>query len=238
MRIRFAAPGRSRLAGAGIVGLAALLVGATLAGAASAATLGVNAACYRNVLSAKAPAMIVTGTGYTPGDSVSVTSSDGSVDASTTANPAGVIALKTNPPRPSFTAPVAKTLTLTASDNAATGATTTASTPVMVAPLGFSHGSTKKAPGLRALTEDTDWAFSGFAPGRTVYAHYTIKGRQVARQAFGRAAGPCGLLRARRRLYPATPHTNSYPLQVDSVRRYSKRTALRVLGRVSLQLEF
>ena len=69
--------------------------------------------------------------------------------------------------------------------------------------------------GLRALTEKTNWSFSGFQPGKPIFGHYLYKGKQVALATFGRAQPPCGTLKVRARLYPATPHHASYSIQYD-----------------------
>jgi hypothetical protein len=231
-------PTHHRLGPIAAFGLAlTLALTATLGAAASAhaaATLFVNRPCY--VITKKIPSMTITGSGYAPNSDVLVTSS-ANVDASTTANAAGAIKLKLTAPAPHFSVPSVKTFTFTAKDENVTPAIV-ASSPVRVAPLGALHGSTPKAPGLKALTETTNWSFSGFAPGQTIYAHYTIQGQQVASQAFGTARGACGTLHTRAPLYPATPHHASYPVQFDGAASYSPRTAPKISGRVSLNASF
>ncbi len=219
------------LALAGAVGLAA---GGRAAAAARAATLSVDKPCY--VLTKRIPSITITGSGYQPYSHVLITST-ANVDASATANATGKISVKVRAPAPHFSAPSVKTFTFTAKDENATPAIR-ASVRVRVAPLGALHGSTPKASGLKALTEVTNWSFSGFVPGRAIFAHYTIKGRQVALKAFGVAHGDCGKLRTRAPLYPATPHHASYPVQFDSVKRYSPKTTPRLTGRVSLNTSF
>jgi hypothetical protein len=213
-------------------GVGTLLVSGALAAGASAATLSVNKACY--VLSGKTPPqMVISGTGFAPGNTVLITSDEGSVGTQAPVDPAGNILVATNAPTPFFSSPGQKTVTLTANDGFAT-----ATAPATVAPLGVFHGSTKKQPGLRALSEKTNWSFSGFAPGRFIYGHYTIKGKQIARTKFGRAKGPCGLLKTRAKLFPARPHHKSYPVQWDSSKKYSKRSRPKISGRVSLMTVF
>jgi hypothetical protein len=218
------------------LGAVSAIAPAALAGGARAATLTVDKPCYV-LASKKPPAVIVGGAGYVPGDPVLITSSDGSVDANATANAAGAVLVQTTAPIPVFTAPGAKTVTLTAEDDSLSGPVT-ATTSVVASVLGVLHGATKKAQGLRALTEKTRWSFSGFATGKFIYAHYTLKKKQVARQRFGRAQGPCGLLNVRAKLYPATPHHKSYPVQYDSSKRYSTHSVPSVVGRVSLVFGF
>jgi hypothetical protein len=207
---------------------------AASATAQGAATLLVNRPCY--VITKKIPSMTITGSGYVPNSHVLITST-ANVDASTNANAAGTIDLTIKAPAPHFSVPSVKTVTFTATDENITPAIV-ASTPVRVAPLGALHGSTPKAPGLKALGEMTNWSFSGFTPGQTIYAHYTIQGQQVASQAFGTAHGVCGTLHARAPLYPATPQHASYPVQFDTVKGYSPKTTPKISGRVSLNASF
>jgi hypothetical protein len=238
MSRRVSIPTHHRVGPVAAFGLAlAVALAATLGAAArahAAATLLVNRPCY--VITKKVPRMTITGSGYAPNSHVLITST-ANVDASTTANAAGAIQLKLNAPAPQFAAPSVKVFTFTAKDEG-TDPAIVASSPVRVAPLGALHGSTPKAPGLKALTETANWSFAGFTPGQTIYAHYTIHGQQVAAQAFGTARGACGTLHARAPLFPATPHHASYPVQFDVAKRYSPRTSPKLSGRVSLNPSF
>ena len=207
-------------------------VGAVAAQAASAATLNVNAGCY--VISKSLPTMVVTGSGYVPGDFVDITSDVGFVDATTTADPAGNIAVSTPAPLPPKAAVGAQSAVLTADDESINGPIT-AATAVNVAYLNAGHGATKARPGLGAFREKTSWSFSGFTPGKYIWGHYVIHKRQVARIRFGKATGPCGVLKTRARLFPATPHRRSYPIQVDNAKRYSSHSFPKVNGRLTLK---
>jgi hypothetical protein len=235
---RVSIPTHCRVAPVAAFGLTlSVALAATLSASASAhaaATLFVNRPCY--VIAKKIPSMTITGSGYAPNSHVLITST-ANLDASTTANAAGAIQVKLNAPAPHFSVPSVKVFTFTAKDQG-TSPAIVASSPVRVAPLGALHGSTPKAPGLKALSETAKWAFSGFTPGHTIYAHYTIQGQEVASQAFGTAHGACGMLHARAPLYPATPHHASYPVQLDVDNHYSPRTAPRITGRVSLNASF
>jgi hypothetical protein len=215
------------------LGAVAVLASGGLAGAASAAELTVNAGCY--VIAGKnAPAMEFAGSGYTPGDPVLVSSRDGTVDTTVRADAQGHISGRADAPTPYFATPGAKQVGLTASDQTPTGTTITATTTVNVTELGWEHGSTKRQPGLRALTEKTNWSFSGFLPGKMIYGHYLYQGRQVALAKFGLASAPCGTLKVRARLYPATPHHSSYSIQYDDSRPYSKKSRPQIIGPLKL----
>ena len=215
------------------MGALAALVFAALGGTASAAQLTVNAGCY--VIAGKnAPPMAFAGTGYTPGDSVLISSRDGTVDTSVKADAQGRISGRADAPTPYFATPGAMKIGLTAVDQTPTGRTITATTTVNITELGWEHGSTKRQPGLRALTEQTNWSFSGFEPGQIIYGHYLYNGKQVALAKFGRAAPPCGTLKVRARLYPATPHHSSYLIQYDDSRLYSNKAQPRIIGPLKL----
>jgi hypothetical protein len=222
---------RRRRSAALVVGLTFVL-GAAAAQAASAATLSVDAACY--VYATKTPpTMVITGTGYAPGDPVDVSSNVGFVAASATADAAGNISVSTTAPLPPKAAAGAQGVVLTATDESVNGPIT-ATVPLSVAYLYVFHGGAKKRPGLGAFREKTNWAFSGFTPGKYIWGHYIIHGRQVAKVRFGKASGPCGVLKTRAKLYPAAPHFRSYPVQVDNSRRYSKHSFPKVSGRLGL----
>src|SRR5581483_9003249 len=217
---------------AGVVVGLTLVVAAAAAQGASAATLSVNAGCY--VFATKTPpTMVITGAGYTPGDQVSITSNVGFLDASATADAAGNITASTTAPLPPKVTAGAQPVVLTADDESVNGPIT-ASVPVSVAYLYVFHGGAKKRPGLGAFREKTTWSFSGFTPGKYIWGHYIIHKHQVARVRFGKAKGPCGALKTRAKLYPATPHFRSYPVQVDNSKRYSRHSFPKVSGRLSL----
>ena len=210
------------------VGVAAMLVPAALASAAGAATIAVSQPCFVDVGTKAAP-MIVTGSGFVPGDEVSITSSsDGSVDATATADASGAIAVTTGAPTPLFKLPGAKTVTLTAQDFAADSGTISATTPVTVTTLAVAPQPTQAK-----LTSKVTWYFSGFTPGKFVYGHYLRK-KQVAR--VRSSAGPrarAGCSRSGRASTPAaTRATSNYTLVFDDSKRYSKKTRPRVLLKI------
>ncbi len=205
----------------GTIGALAMLGPGAFAAEAPAQTLTVDKPCYVNVANTAA-VMTVSGTGYAPGDPVLISSSDGSVDTQTTADPSGSILVQTDAPTPSLTHPGAQTVTLTAQDFTATGTTLTASTPVMATDLGV-----EPQPTRAKLTSRVTWYFSGFAPGKPIYGHYLRK-QQVALARFGLARGACGVLKVRARFYPGgNPRRRKYRLQFDDSQRYSKHSLPR-----------
>jgi hypothetical protein len=203
----------------------ALLAPGPAAAQASAAKLSVNKPCYVDTVDrtgVRAAMMTVAGSGFVPGDPVHITSSDGSVNDQTTANNLGDINVTIGAPTPTFTLPVDKVQTLTASDFAASG-TVTASTPVKDTELAVATRPAQARPAQRVT-----WYFAGFRPGHLVYGHYLRK-HQVALARFGRARGVCGLLRVRARFYPGGHQRyQHYRLQFDDSRRYHKHSTPRI----------
>lgn len=217
------------------LGAAAVLTSGALAAQASAAELAVNADCYV-VAGKNAPPMSFSGSGFHAGDRVLIASHDGTVDTSVKADAHGAVAGTTAAPTPYFATPGAQKIELMATDTPRTGTTITARTTVDVTELGWEHGSTKRAPGLRALTEDTNWSFSGFEPGMPIFGHYLYHGKQVAVARFGRAHAPCGTLKVRARLYPAMPRHSTFSVQYDNRRTYSKASRPRIIGPLKLSV--
>ena len=247
MRTRDSAPGGRGVRRAGPVAVVGLmcLAPAPLAWAASvssAATPGaaihVDRACY--VRTGKAPpSMTITGTGFEPGEQVTITDARNSLDATTTADATGAISASVVGPSLVLAKPGQVRDAIIATDRTAAGSTIVARTTTHVSILGAGHGQTRSERGLRALTERTQWVFSGWPVNRSIYVHYLVKGRAVARQSFGRPPGPCGVLHTIRRLFPKTPHVASYKTQIDTDKRYSPKTNPRfTLLRVGLQLRF
>jgi hypothetical protein len=221
-----------RTAAAATIAVAA--VSAATAGAASAATLAVNARCYVTSKAGRPP-MAVSGTGYTPGDDISISDKTGGLDTTTTADASGDIAVTAKAPVPlGLTKPGQKADTITATDFPATGGQIVGTTTTELSVLAAEPGKTHKARGLRVFGEKTTWSFSGFPVGRKIWGHYTFAGKLIGGQAFGRAKAPCGTLKSRKIVLPATPHHRGYDLQVDSHKKYSKKTKPHV--KITLRL--
>jgi hypothetical protein len=71
--------------------------------------------------------------------------------------------------------------------------------------------------------------FSGFEPGRVVYAHYRFGARVRANVVMGRASRPCGLLTARRDQIPLRdPEVGRWRVQFDHRRSFSARATPRI----------
>jgi hypothetical protein len=196
-----------RAAAAGVVAFALLA-----AAPAEAATLTVagSKSCYR-----AGDALILSGSGFTPGGQASVTL-DGKDLGTLPTDAAG-----------NFTAPLnigrlrgVRTRTLIATDaanpaNVATATFLGSSLSVKVRPL-------NGAPGRRLRI-----SAAGFTTGKRLYAHVLRRGYK--RNVFvGKLRGTCRTGKARRRILPASLSPGSYTVQFDTKRRYSKKTKVWV----------
>lgn len=219
---------------------AAVAAGASLGlvGTAAAATvpekLSVNRACYVTVGKTR-PTMVVTGTGYVPGDPVSISDTTGTFIENVTADASGAITARAPAPTTFFSRPGERRDMLTATDSAQDGNTYEGSATMELSQMDAA-AKTRRGHGLKVLTFKTRWSFSGFPEGKEIWGHYLYHDKVIVRQKFGRAHGPCGLLTVRKRMYPARPHHRVYGIQLDSRRRYSKHTSPRLVSKIGLQL--
>jgi hypothetical protein len=207
--------------------LAAAIVTGAAPPAAAAATLTVNRPCYVNPEPSQSAPMVLTGAGFSPGDTVDVQGNG--VNVTAPVNAAGGFSTQTGTPLLSTIDPVAQRFTLTATDDTASGARITASATVTVTNLAFAV-----QPAAASPTKKVTFTFAGFKPGRAIYAHYLHGRNVVASQRFGVADGPCGLLKVKAREFPGgRPRYHSYPVQFDSSRRYSAEAAPQITATLS-----
>jgi hypothetical protein len=226
--------GRRGAAAAAVAAGASLGLAGTAGAATVPATLSLNHACYVTIGKTR-PTMVVTGTGYVPGDTVSISDTTGTFIENVTASPTGTITASAPAPVTFFSRPGERRDTLTATDYAQDGNTYEGSAGTELSQM-LAAARTRRGHGLRVLTFKTRWSFSGFAEGKEIWGHYLYHNKVVVRQKFGRAHGPCGLLTVRKRMYPARPHHRVYGIQLDSRRRYSKHTSPRLVSKIGLQL--
>lgn len=226
--------GRRAAAVAIVAAGASIGLAGTAAAATVPATLTVNQACYVTVGKTH-PTMVVTGTGYVPGDPVSISDTTGTFIENVNADANGDVSATAPAPYAFFSRPGEKRDTITATDYAADGNTYEGRATTRISEMDAA-ARTRRGHGLKVLTYKTRWSFSGFPTGREIYGHYLYHKKVVVRQRFGRAHGPCGLLTVRKRMYPARPHHRVYGIQLDSSRRYSKHTSPRLVSKIGLQL--
>ncbi len=215
----------ARIAAAATTG-SLLLASGALAAPAAAATISAGKACYVNVNPATGAAMTITGSGFTPGDTVDL--SGGTVSATTAANAAGDVVFTANAPALHTTGPGAERTTLTATDQ---GNGLSVTTVVRSANLSV---ATKPGSVKNVKKDRVTFSFSGFAPGKHIYGFYARK-KIVAHTRFGKASGACGVLQQKALLYPGgRPPKNQYTVTFESTPKYSKRAFPRVTGKLSI----
>jgi hypothetical protein len=211
-------------------GLTAILCAASVttatAAAASAATVSVDRACYVNVNPAAGAPMTITGTGFTPGETVDV--SGGTVFATATANASGAFTATTKAPILGTVNPSAETTSLTA-----TGET---SQDVAAVSVRSTNLAVQTSPGtVRNVRRDkVRFSFSGFTPGKHIYGFY-MRGAFRMRATFGVASGPCGTLTQRALLFPGgRPRHDAYTVAFESSWRYSRTAFPKIAGKLDI----
>jgi hypothetical protein len=197
---------------------AAAAVAAALAapGAAHAATLAVQGACF--VTNAPVP---VVGAQWQPGALVSI---GGDAVGNAQADGAGNIAARIQAPLVTTIRPKVVTVTATIPSNPAF--TASVRFPV-IRDLIISNAPLSGRP-----RQKTTWHFAGFLGGTAIYGHYRYHGRTVKNYRFGRPTGPCGALSVRARRVPVPSsrlRSGTWTLQLDQRRRYRRSGARRVI---------
>ena len=184
---------------------------------AQAATVSVSPQkpCYRT-----GEEIGMSGSGYTPGGPVDITS-DGESIGSTTADGAGNFG-----GRLQVASPIERIKTYAATDPS--NPANTASAPLRVSPFGVVVSPRNGAPGRRLRI-----VARGFTTGTRLYAH-VVRGSRRSTVRVGRLRGACRRLRVRRRLFPARARPGVYTVQFDTRRRYSPRTPVKVRFRVTV----
>jgi hypothetical protein len=205
----------------------ALLAPGVYAAQASAASVTVPAACVVvDPAAVKGSPMVVSGTGFAPGDTIELTTDKGAGFGNTTADASGNISTTMAAPELSKSTPGKATFVLTAADQ--TDGVTTAQTSFVAANLAADAN-----PAKAKLGKKVTFTFSGFTGGAEIYGHYLHRNKLVISEKMGRSSGPCGLLKTRAALFPKRARYQSYKIQYDDSRRYSKTSIPRLIATLS-----
>jgi hypothetical protein len=204
---------------------AALATSAALAAPATAQVISVNAACFVNAKPAVGAPVTVSGSGFTPGDTVELDATG--VFGTTTVGATGTFTTTVTGPILTTPFPASSRFTLTARDE--TNGTTTASTSFEVANLAF-----QTHPAVAKPSKTVHFSFSGFRSGALIYGHY-VHGKKVLTTRFGRAKGACGLLKSKARLFPGKPRFSKYKVQFDNSRRYHATALPRIVSGLTIE---
>lgn len=219
-----------RLASIAAAACCAVSAGGALASQASAAALTPDKACYVNGGPGNSAPMTITGSGFEPGNTVQL--SGGTTFANATADAAGNVSFAdAAAPELSGISPGAKSTQLTATESNPDGTTVTATVSVMSANLAVATSPSS----VRNVRKDkVTFSFSGFVPGKHIYGYYLRK-KVVAKVKFGKAHGPCGVLKQKALLYPGgRPKKDKYKVTFESTSRYTKNAFPRVTGTLNI----
>lgn len=203
----------------------ALASSGVAAAQASAQSIGVTG-CVVNTNDQPAQ-MIVSGTGFAPGDTIELSTTTGGGSGTATSDAGGQFQSAITGPLLSILGAGEQSFTLTATDdnNGATATTTFEAANLAV---------TTNPPEAK-VSRKVSYTFSGFVPGHEIYVHYLHKKKVTATAKFGRAKGACGLLKARAKLYPGKQRFSQYTVQFDQTRHYSAKSLPRVVRTLSIQ---
>jgi hypothetical protein len=221
-----------RLAGAAASACVLLASTGAMAAQASAATITVDKPCYVNTAAGPAQ-MTITGTGFNPGDTVSIIGGTTDTSAMIDAN-GNFVTGATAAPELSTEGPGTIATRLTATDqDVTTNTTITAQTTARSANLAV---ATKPAsiPAKDIKNRKITFSFSGFTPGKDVYGYY-LRNKVVAKEKFGKATGACGTLKKKALLFPGGhPKKNTYDVAFESTSKYAKKAYPSVFGKLSI----
>jgi hypothetical protein len=162
--------------------------------------------------------MTITGTGWGPGTGWSVSTDDGQIRASGTADGSGAFAITGQPaPVPAADGPEPQHFTLTGlQDGTIVASATFDAVNFLVRPR------TPEGP----PTGWTMWDFSGFVRGKNIYFHIRRGHGKVYTSQAGPATGECGTLTVRLRRIPGYPvekmRGGKYKVFVDNRRKFTR----------------
>lgn len=166
-----------------------------------------------------------TGSGFTPGETISLNTTTGDAYGTATAAADGTFTTSFAGPDLSSVNPVSQTFTLTAMDNEDG---TTAETTFVAANRAVATNPAQTRPNKKVT-----YAFAGFTPGAEIYGHYLHRKKVVLTAKFGRAQGACGQLTTRAPIFPGQQRYSSYAVQFDDAKRYSPSSLPRIVSAVT-----
>lgn len=192
---------------------AAAAVACTVPAGAAAATLTSSKPCYL-----EGEGATLAGEGYAANAPVSF-AFDGSPAGQQASDAAGRVFAGFTAPTSIGSASV-REYTMTASDETGNAGTTTLAVTKREMDVRPSSGSPRRR---------VRFSVRGMTPGRALFAHYVLRGREHARVRLGRAGGACGTLVRRARYFPQrSVARGSWTIQVGHRRRYARGTTPRV----------
>ncbi len=206
-----------RRKGACVASAAAVVAAVAGPASASAATLVTDRACYDSVNGAM---ITVGGQGYTPGDTIDLQGDGIFTSVGVAAN--GEFVTQVPVPTLPFIAPGVKGNAITASSESSGASLATALFDV-------ANFAVQSKPNSGPPSKTVHYRFSGFIGGKPIYGHYILHHRVRVTHRYGMAKGPCGILKAKAKLYPGRhPAYGDYKIQFDQSKRYRKKNVPRL----------
>jgi hypothetical protein len=196
-----------RIIGAALGVLASLVPVAVV----QAGTVTLDRACY-----VENDTMTATGSGFAPNTDLTL-SGDGTFATATTDANGNFSVPVPAPINPTIDAKTSSIANYTLNVENFNDATQNTSVDYQVTNFTLDRG--KKSDPRAKRT----WAFAGFPSGSTIYGHFRFKGKTVSNYRFGRATGPCGMLKTTARGIPVSRvHVGKYLVQIDTNKHYNK----------------
>lgn len=198
-----------RIAGVALGALVSLVPVA----AAQAGTVTLDKPCY-----VENDVMTANGTGFKPNENLTL-SGDGAF-ATAVADANGNFSVPVQAPiNPTIDAKASSVQTYTLKVEDFGDATQNTTIQYQVTNFAVDRGQARSPRTKRT------WAFAGFPTGSAIYGHFRLKGRTIANYRFGKASGPCGLLKVRARGIPVSRiRTGTWTVQIDTHQRFNKDT--------------
>lgn len=212
--------------------MAVLAIGMTVACAsASAATVSLSSPCYITPTIGLGATIQVSGSGYTPGETIfaqipapsgllSFVEATVAADGTFTATLPDVIPPSIKP------APEKETMQIKG---------VLSGVILAQVPFELTNLAVETKPAFARPNKKVLFSFAGFAAGKPIYGHFMHKGRVVLTHDFGVAEGACGVLNSKSRIFPGRARYSSYTVQFDDSRAYSKSTTQKVETNVSIE---
>lgn len=165
--------------------------------------------------------MPIAGSGFTPGRTVTISTSTPSSPAPVTltsapADAAGAFAKLTTPPPFKDSRTNLQSFTLIGSD------TTNPAAPILAAfPFQVVRFGTTTSPAPRRPTQRVTYTARGFAIGRAVYIHFRFAGKTRRSVRLGVAQAPCGIVSRRMRALPTRSRPGRWTAYTTQAGRFS-----------------
>ncbi|MCW3014594.1 MAG: hypothetical protein JWO02_1686 [Solirubrobacterales bacterium] len=201
------------------IALGTVLIAVTApAASAQAATLTVSQPCQVATFGLSAVL-----SGFTPNSTVSIQGDQ--IFQTGVADATGQVTIPFNAPLLGSNDPKSKQVSLSATDNAATPLSSTAT--FRTTNFAFSTTGGQQSPKLKRT-----WRFSGLTPGKPIYGHFRYAGQTRANYRFGLAKGPCGELTVKAPGIPVKGRVNTgkWSVQIDQQKVFKLTTKPRMTG--------